>query len=262
MPRIRSIKPELPSSKKLARVSRDARYTLMLLVTQADDEGFVLAESRQLLGALYPHDEDVTPELLNHWIDELASINSVAIRETTEGARVLQLVGWHEHQMVKHPGKPKISPRLLPVSPDSPASEWRNVVAEVRKFGDSEEGYSDVVVGAVSGGCAERFEDAAHRAAYDAYRRKHRMPDGFDATLVSVHEPPSGGEAFAWPIIGQSLVEMRGASADFSAAALRAFCRRLLRGDLPPAGSDTDRASARRRALALAATHDRKERAS
>ena len=114
MPRIRSIKPELATSRKLAQASREARYTFVLLITQADDEGFVYAEPRQLLGALYPHDADVTPTLLETWLADLVACGSVHLRETKDGARVAEIVGWREHQFVKNPGKPKLSPTLLP----------------------------------------------------------------------------------------------------------------------------------------------------
>lgn len=253
MARIRSLKPELPSSKKLAAASIAARYTFILLITQADDEGFVRAEPRQLLGALYPHDESVTADDLEGWILELARCTSVRLRWTTDGARVIQVLGWEEHQAIKNPGKPKISPTLLPLSDDSPESLGiipsalpKNCGADVRIFGGSdirkgEGGGSEV--GAADAAAARdpgedlgsRFALLPHAEAYDAYRRSHRMPDGFDATLLAVHEPLSGGARYSWEVIGAALVEMRGASADFSAVALRAFCRRIVGGDPPPA---------------------------
>jgi hypothetical protein len=248
--RIRSIKPELPSSKKLARASIEARYTLVLLITQADDEGFVLAEPRQLLGALYPHDDQVSSADLQRWIDELVAVNSLVVRETTEGARVLQLVGWHEHQAVKNPGKPKISPTLRPLSVESTETHPKTSGAEVRRFGGSEDGYSEVGDGRVEAGIGGVFVDEGQKAAYLAYRKAHRMPDGFDATLRSLHNPETGGVGYEWQVIGRALVEMRGASADFSAAIARGFCRRLLQA--PPPAAPTDRDQFRREAIAEA----------
>lgn len=235
MARIRSIKPELPSKKKLAQVSISARYTLVLLITQADDEGFVLAEPRQLQGALYPHDEDVTPAQLEGWIRELVGINSIVVRQTVDGARVLQIIGWQEHQAVKNPGKPKISPTLLPLNGDSTESGRRVSVAEVRRFGGSEGGESDTrqseLAAASPVAVYERFASDEHSAAYLAYRKSHSMPDGLDAALRSCHAPITGGTGYDWAIIGQALVEMRGASVPFSARALRRFCEDLTRRD-------------------------------
>lgn len=103
MPRIRTIKPEMPRDKKLAGLSRDARLTFVYLMTQADDEGFVSGEPRELLASLYPHDTDVSEELLESWISgELVSAGVVEVLEGKDG-RVIRLVKWKEHQRIDHP---------------------------------------------------------------------------------------------------------------------------------------------------------------
>lgn len=235
MPRIRSIKPELATSRKLAGIPIEARYTLVLLVTQADDEGFVYAEPRQLLGHLYPHDDTVTADALEAWILALVRTKSIALRWTVDGARVVQILGWLEHQVVKNPGKPKISPTLLPLSGGSTEILRRLSVesggAEVvgsevvgSEVGDSEDG-----VAATS--LVDCFAAHDHRTAYLGYRKAHRFPDAFDATLRSLVQPMTGGEALPWARLGAALVEMRGASADFSPNAVRGFARRI--GEAP-----------------------------
>ena len=106
------------------------------------------------------------------------------------------------------------------------------LVAERKQDDDLEtetEERENIIIG---GALAERFEGQA-REAYLAYRRAHRMPDGLDATLRAAHQPPTGGAGYDWPVIGAALVEMRGASVDFNAAALRGFCRKLVSGDAP-----------------------------
>jgi hypothetical protein len=60
MARIRSLKPELADDAKLAGVSISARYSFVLLISKADDDGLIPGAHRQLLGLLYPHNEDVT----------------------------------------------------------------------------------------------------------------------------------------------------------------------------------------------------------
>lgn len=114
MPRIRTIKPETASDEKLATVSRDARLTFVYLITQADDDGLILASPRQLLGSLFPHDADVTEARVVSWCEELAEIGCVRWRATRGGSPVLELVNWAEHQKIKHRAKPVISPTLLP----------------------------------------------------------------------------------------------------------------------------------------------------
>jgi hypothetical protein len=257
MARIRSIKPELPSSRKMAGAPIPARYTFILLISQADDEGFVRAEPRQLLGNLYPHDESVTPDDLERWILDLVRVKSIRLRWTTDGARVIQVLGWEEHQVIKNPGKPKISPTLLPVSENS-TEEIRQVSvesggAEVRRFGGSEVGGSeggeseDGAAGATSpatssvvrlvalgDGLAHEFADETHRAAYVAYRKTHRMPDGMDAVLRTANHGGMGTHApLAWEVMGAALVAMRALQVDFSQNALHGFARRV--GEAPPA---------------------------
>jgi len=114
MPRIRTIKPELPSDKKLARVSRDARYTFVLLITQADDLGFVAASHRKLLGDLFPHDETLTIAGLLAWIEELVNIGRIRWRETEDGMPVLELVNWKKHQRIDNAGKSRLAETLKP----------------------------------------------------------------------------------------------------------------------------------------------------
>ena len=92
------------------------------------------------------------------------------------------------------------------------------------------------------------FTDHTHRDAYAAYRRGHRMPDGFDATLRAVQAPPTGGARYDWDTIGRALVEMRGASVDFTPAVLRGFCRRIV-ADATATAAPADTAEIRRRAL-------------
>jgi hypothetical protein len=116
VPRIRTIKPELPQDVKLASVSRDARYTFVLLITQADDEGLIPGAHRQLLGLLYPHDEDVTTAQLLIWVEELVSMGAVRWRSTVDGAPILELANWAKHQRVDNKGRSQLSGFLVPLA--------------------------------------------------------------------------------------------------------------------------------------------------
>lgn len=116
MPRIRTIKPETPGDKKLASVSRDARLTFFYTFTIADDDGLFRAEPRQLLGALYPHDADVTAEMLNGWLDELAQIKVLRWRWTEDECRVGELINWRKHQKIDNPSQPFLKKLLKPLT--------------------------------------------------------------------------------------------------------------------------------------------------
>lgn len=122
MARIRSIKPEMATDAALASVSFAARYLFILLITQADDYGLVRARVRQLLGALYPHEEGVTPEMLLRWVAELVGIGVMRWRQTADGQPVLELVNWSKHQKVDKPGQPKLRDSLLPFGEPSEES--------------------------------------------------------------------------------------------------------------------------------------------
>lgn len=102
MPRIRTVKPEFWKSPKAARVSRDARLLFLGLLTEADDEGRLLASPKLLAGALFPHDDDATPKRVERWFGELVVEGMVESYEV-EGVLFAFVVGFSEHQRISHP---------------------------------------------------------------------------------------------------------------------------------------------------------------
>ncbi len=121
MPRIRSLKPEITSDVKLARVSRDARLTFIYAITQADDLGLLAGSHRQLLGALYPLDDDVTVPLLLSWIEELVAVEVFRWRATRDGVPVIEILNWSKHQRIDNAGRSQLGALLadLPVDPSA-----------------------------------------------------------------------------------------------------------------------------------------------
>lgn len=128
MARIRTIKPEFASDRKLASISRGARLTFVLLITQADDDGLVLGSPRQLLGQLYPHDESVDLATLSRELRELRAIGLLEVRETVDNAPVIELTNWRKHQRIDHKAKSLILPHLAPLS-----DEPRDILARVSR---------------------------------------------------------------------------------------------------------------------------------
>jgi hypothetical protein len=126
--RIRTIKPEFASDRKLSGLSRGARLTFVLLITQADDDGLVLGSPRQLLGQLYPHDESVDLATLSRELRELADLGLVRARETVDDAPVVELTNWSKHQKIDHKGKSLIANQLRPFS-----DEPRDILASVSR---------------------------------------------------------------------------------------------------------------------------------
>ena len=102
MARIRTVKPDLWRSPKMARVSRDARLLFIALLTEADDEGLLLASPKLLAGALYPHDADVTARKVEKWLAELATEGMVLLYRVDD-ATYAHIIGFLEHQRISHP---------------------------------------------------------------------------------------------------------------------------------------------------------------
>jgi hypothetical protein len=127
--RIRTIKPEFATDEKLAKVSRDARLTFVLCLTQADDDGLIPGNHRQLLAALYPLDDSVTYAKLAAWVEELVEMGRVRWRETLDGSPILEIVSWAKHQKVDHKGKSLILPHLKPLGEED-ASRSREIREE------------------------------------------------------------------------------------------------------------------------------------
>lgn len=131
------MKPELPADKKLATISREARYTFVLTWTIADDDGLFRAEPRQLIGELYPHDPDVTETMLGTWLSELVKLGAIRWRSTKDGSRVGEIVNWEKHQAIKNRSKPFLANELAPPSVES-TEELTPVSVEPTKMPDVE----------------------------------------------------------------------------------------------------------------------------
>jgi len=127
MARIRTIKPELPQSESMGRVSRDARLCFILLWTLADDEGRLRGNSRMLASLLFPYDDDAK-DLIQGWLNELSKEGCI-VAYTHESDSYVQIHKWLKHQKIDKPSPSKIpaplsgseSPRedsrILPVGP-------------------------------------------------------------------------------------------------------------------------------------------------
>src|SRR6266705_2469496 len=107
MARIRTIKPELPQSQSVGRLSRDARLLFIQLFTVVDDAGRARAASRLLASLLYPYDDDA-PGLIEGWLGELERHRQIR-RYEVDGSQYLEIVKWLEHQKIDRP-----SPSRLP----------------------------------------------------------------------------------------------------------------------------------------------------
>lgn len=106
MARIRSIKPELPQSESMGKVSREARLLFILMWTLADDEGRLRGNSRMLASLLFPYDDDA-PGQIDRWIFELLEEQCIVVYEVG-AATYVQICNWLIHQKIDKPSKSKI----------------------------------------------------------------------------------------------------------------------------------------------------------
>lgn len=260
MARIRSIHPDFPSDKKLAGVSRDARLTYALTWCVADDAGLFRANPRQLLGQLYPYDEDVTESQLEDWLAALVGLGLIRWHTTKDGARVGQLVNWPKRQKIDKPSKSFLlmeigglagTPRGSIGGPVSGSEDRREIGAPGVLSPRVLSPESRVLSPEPEAQLRARLPTAYHDVL-DGYLRGAPFPPAVIGSILA--EGPDTGTNAApgktWEIVGQALLDMRASGKPFSPLLLRAFCRKLV--DAPPgapAVSPGDRARARADAL-------------
>lgn len=106
MARIRTIKPELPQSESMGRVSRESRLCFILLFTLADDAGRLRGNSRMLSSLLYPYDDDAKSHI-DGWLSELNTEGCI-VRYEIGGDHFIQIMKWAQHQKIDKPSASKI----------------------------------------------------------------------------------------------------------------------------------------------------------
>ena len=104
MPRIRTIKPEFWTDKKILRLSRDARLLFIGLWNFADDNGVIEADPLQLKVRIFPADPDITDETIQRLLDEMKALDLIREYEY-EGERYIWIVNFTKHQKIDRPRK-------------------------------------------------------------------------------------------------------------------------------------------------------------
>lgn len=107
MARIRTIKPEFNKSKSVASMSVEAQLFMVKLIVEVDDQGRLEWLPRTILGALYPHNEEVDTASLERLVSELEEAG-IFMRWEADGHRYGCFVNWAEHQKIDRPSKARI----------------------------------------------------------------------------------------------------------------------------------------------------------
>ena len=110
-PRIRSLKPELWADEKIGALSRDARLLLLGMVTVADDEGRFRARRSELIGSIFPADDDAFA-LIDGWIGEVKD-QGIVVFYIVDSVPYGAFRHWRRHQKINKP-----TPSILPPPPD------------------------------------------------------------------------------------------------------------------------------------------------
>lgn len=127
MARIRSIKPEFWTDRKLARLSRDARLLYISLWNLADEHGRVHGDTRYIKGHCLPYDDDLSLAAVDGLLRELELASRVH-RYEVDGDPFLFLPKLASHQRLeptKVPSRLPEPPAHAQNTPDTPSSEPR-----------------------------------------------------------------------------------------------------------------------------------------
>lgn len=116
MARIRSVKPDLRTSKLVASWPFEMRYFFVLFWGYLDDKGRGLDVPKTIAGDCFPHDEKVTPSKVDKWLDRMTlgrnGKEGPICRYEIDGIRYIHAVNWKEHQKPNRP-----TPSRLPQCP-------------------------------------------------------------------------------------------------------------------------------------------------
>jgi hypothetical protein len=120
MARMRTLRPEFWSDRKLSKLPRDVRMFFAALWNFADDYGRGRAIPRELAGFAFPYDDDISTAQIAEWLEILAEVGRIQLYEVEE-ERFFVVVNWEKHQSIDKP-----TPSRLP---EPPKEEIREALA-------------------------------------------------------------------------------------------------------------------------------------
>lgn len=128
MPRIRSVKPEFFSDRKLARLlSRDARLLYIAMWNQADEHGRLQGDPRFIKGACVPYDDDIDLDRIEELLTEIEGARR-ARRYEQDGDPYIFLPKLASHQRLE---PDKVPSRLPAPPPESDSYPTPNADADL-----------------------------------------------------------------------------------------------------------------------------------
>ena len=116
MARIRTIKPQFWGDDEIARLSIEARYLAIGLVSMADDDGRFVASVNAVSGYVFPHD-DIAAAKIRRWLAEIEAVGFATFYRVGSAAYGC-IPNYRNHQRISHPQPSPI--------PQPPAEHLRN----------------------------------------------------------------------------------------------------------------------------------------
>lgn len=114
MPRIRMLKPEHRLHRKVSLLS-DPEYRLWVsMILEADDDGRLVCDARQLTAVTWGRDASRLPEATESYLQHFRKLRLV-LTYNSHGVRYAYFPSWRDHQKPKYP-----TPSKLPIPPDLP----------------------------------------------------------------------------------------------------------------------------------------------
>ena len=107
MPRIRTLKPECLSHRKVGRLSDRAFRLWVGMILQADDEGRLVADPEALRVTIWGYHRQVTADHVSQALAELGSAGLIRIY-SVEGTQYADFPSWRDHQRVGQPVPSKL----------------------------------------------------------------------------------------------------------------------------------------------------------
>jgi hypothetical protein len=121
MPRIRMLKPDHRSHRKVGPLS-DRTYRLWIsMIMESDDEGRFVCDSRQLRVLTWPYHAGISTAKVESSVLELASAGLISVYTIGE-VRYGFFPSWRDHQRPKYPSLSKLPSPFPQSSPNAPGS--------------------------------------------------------------------------------------------------------------------------------------------
>ena len=263
MARIRTIKPEFFTSIVVASVSIPAAMAFVGLWTHCDDAGRAVDDARLIKAALFPLRDEVTPEVVEGYVEELAQAG-LAVRYKVDGRKYLGIpkASWEEHQKIDRPRK-----STLPAQPEASSKRRRSIVeASSKRRRSIVAGKERIGIGIGIGEGEGKGPPASppidrsvyveqerelraaalphETLAFDTLIRDHPRPDALVlelyATACGMHvvRGATTGKAADIADVMRAVAEMAACGKAFSVSLFRGFLRRI--ADRPPEPSSTE----------------------